>query len=196
LQVNVGVGGVMNLSWDNYFGFNYGSFDVWRYHISTGWQQLGTIPYCGFPVCQNSFTDNAPLATDTNWYAIFVDPPSPCVTTAKLADPNSPFGTIVKSKSNITNNRTTGVIGIATTDLKNRIDVYPNPASNQVTVKLGRECNACSLEIVNSLGQVLRSEKLTSLTTTLDLSSFPNGVYYLKVKNNDRQYVQKVIVQR
>jgi len=195
LQVNVGIGGVNNLSWDNYFGFNYGSFEVWRYHISTNWVMLNTIPFCGFVVCQNGYTDNAPIATDTNWYAIFVNPPTPCVTTARLADPNSPQGTIVKSKSNITNNRVQGAIGISENSFKNELFVYPNPATSEVSIRLGKTCNNCSLEITNTLGQTVRSEKLLSYDNKINIAALPNGVYYLKIKNSSTQYVQKLVVQ-
>jgi len=197
LQVNVGIGGVNNLSWDNYFGFNYGSFEVWRYHITTGWVQLNTIPFCGFVVCQNGYTDNAPIATDTNWYAIFVDPPTPCVTTARFANPNNTQTTIVKSKSNITNNRLAGAIGIAENDLKTNFYVYPNPASGEVTVRLSKGCTNCTLEINNALGQTLRSEKLVSSDHQVNISGLANGVYYIKVKSEGKaQYVQKLVVQR
>jgi hypothetical protein len=194
LQVNVGIGGVNNLSWDNYFGFNYGSFEVWRYHISTGWMQLGTIPYCGFPVCQNSYTDNAPIATDTNWYAIFVTPPSPCVTTVRLSDPNSPLGQIVKSKSNITNNRVQGAIGIAENRLSD-VSVYPNPASSEVMIRLGKEAGNCSLEVSNAMGQLIKAEKLSSRDTKVSIAALPNGVYYLKIKNDNARSVHKLIIQ-
>lgn len=195
LQVNVGIGGVNNLSWDNYFGFNYGSFEVWRYHISTNWVQLGTIPFCGFVVCQNSFTDNAPIATDTNWYAIFINPPTPCVTTARLADPNSPLGTIVKSKSNITNNRLPAAIGVKENDLKNNFFVYPNPATGEVTIRLSKACDNCTLELCNTLGQTIRSEKLLSLDNKINVAGLSNGVYYLKLKSKGAPYVQKIVVQ-
>ena len=156
---------------------------------------LNTIPFCGFVVCQNSFTDNAPIATDTNWYAIFVNPPTPCVTTARLADPNSQQGTIIKSKSNITNNRVQAAIGISENSLKNNFFVYPNPASSEITVRLGKACSDCSFEITNALGQTVKTEKLLSYENKINIAGLSNGVYYLRLKNNNASYVQKIVVQ-
>ena len=185
----------MNLSWDNYYGFNYGSFEVWRYHISTNWVQLTTIPFCGFVVCQNGYTDNAPFATDTNWYGIFVSPPVPCVTTAKLINPNQGQGTIVRSKSNITNNRVNGAIGISGTNERSDLSIYPNPAATEVTIYLGRSYANCTADIMNAMGQQVRSEKLLSAENKINISSLANGVYYIKVKNDNKLYVKKLVVQ-
>ncbi len=194
LQVNAGIGGVNNLSWDNYFGFTYGSFDVWRYTITNGWEYLNTTPWCGFVVCQNSYTDAFPVAGDTNWYAIYADPPTPCVTTARF-DQNGNQSTIVRSKSNITNNRTAAAIGITENGLQNNFFVYPNPATNEITVKLGKTCSNCSFEINNALGQTIRSEKISSVEQKIHVSGLANGVYYLKLKNDSGQHIHKLVIQ-
>ncbi len=187
-------GSVNNLSWDNYFGFNYGSFEVWRHTPTTNWQMLSSIAFCGFTVCQNGYTDFAPVPGDTNRYAILVNAPQACVTTARLANGSDIQGSIVKTRSNVKNNRTSG-IGIAETSLKNNYEVYPNPTSKEITVQLNKNCVNCDLEITNALGQTLRTEKLLSLDNKINVSGLANGVYYLKIKNANAQDVQKLIIQ-
>jgi len=197
LQISQGSGGIQNLSWDNYYGFNYGGFEVWRHTLTTNWVQLTSIPFCGFTICSNTYTDFTPVIGDTNRYAILVTPPSSCVTTARLANPNGTLSTITKSRSNVKNNRTSGGgIGITETEFKNKFSVYPNPATNEITIQLSKDCNNCTLEISNALGQTLKSEKLLSLDNKINIAGFANGVYYVKVKsNNSAQHVQKIVVQ-
>jgi hypothetical protein len=194
LQISQGNGGINNLSWDNYFGFNYGSFEVWRHTPTTNWVQLSSIAFCGFTICQNSYTDFAPVPGDTNRYAILITAPQPCITTARLANGSELAGAIVKTRSNVKNNRTTG-IGIAETEMKANFIIYPNPSSKEITVQLGKSCGSCALEITNALGQMLRQETLLLSDNRINVADFSNGVYYLKVKSNGTQAVQKLIIQ-
>lgn len=71
--------------------------------------------------------------------------------------------------------------GIAETALAN-VSLFPNPASNLLTIDLSR-VNAneissySSVEIINSLGQVVAKVHRNSQITTLNLSGLANGFY-------------------
>ena len=62
------------------------------------------------------------------------------------------------------------------------IEVYPNPANNQLTIDLptfSRNNNAiCS--IFNIDGKLLKSMTINEKTTTVDISELPSGVYIIK----------------
>lgn len=57
------------------------------------------------------------------------------------------------------------------------IAIYPNPATNLVTIKLDKEE---SVGIVNASGQLVRQLRLSRGENLLDISSLQPGVYYLR----------------
>jgi hypothetical protein len=59
--------------------------------------------------------------------------------------------------------------------------VYPNPAQQQLTVKT--PVHYTTAFITNSMGQLLLQQKLKA-DKTVDISSLPKGLYYLKLENN------------
>ena len=171
--------------------------ELLREIILTNWQQLSAIPFCGFTVCQNSYTDFSPVVGDTNRYAIMVVPPTPCVTTARIATGGETSFVVTKSRSNIKNNRLGSSVGILESEFKNNVIVYPNPATEEITIRLSRDCNNCSLEIVNTLGQKLKSEKLSSLENKISISDMNAGIYFVKIISENKQvFLQKVVVQK
>ncbi|MGZ3902278.1 MAG: PKD-like domain-containing protein [Bacteroidia bacterium] len=114
-----------------------------------------------------------------------------CTPTYRQAGNGNIQSTIVRAKSNITNNRTTDVKIV-----EHSFNVYPNPASGEITIKLNKDCKNCSVELYNSLGQVLLTEKLSSSENKINVSEFENGIYYLKLNSeNKQQLIKKVIVQ-
>lgn len=72
--------------------------------------------------------------------------------------------------------------------------VSPNPAQDQVTVKLsnGMEDGA-HLEFYNDIGQFLFSKDISGESYTTTISTLAPGIYYLRIKNSKRTVVKKII---
>ncbi len=70
------------------------------------------------------------------------------------------------------------------------LDIYPNPAANELTVQCGAATYQ-SFTITNELGQTLITGKLTQTNTKIDLKILPPGLYYIKVKGSDGNTVRK-----
>ena len=76
------------------------------------------------------------------------------------------------------------------------LKVYPNPAgSGSVIVELENDRSA-RLRIFNQNGQLLR-QQLTDAgqKVQLDVSELPNGLYYIQALQNEKIYLQKLIVE-
>jgi len=78
--------------------------------------------------------------------------------------------------------------------------VYPNPVSTDLNIEFNIMGNVnADLRIVNILGEVMYSEKIdnTSLTysNTFDFTKFSNGIYFVKLKVDNKLITHKVIVQ-
>ena len=78
--------------------------------------------------------------------------------------------------------------------------VYPNPVSTDLNIEFNIMGNVnADLRIVNILGEVMYSEKIdnTSLTysNTFDFTKFSHGIYFVKLKVDNKLITHKVIVQ-
>lgn len=78
---------------------------------------------------------------------------------------------------------------------KKKITIFPNPTSGRLKVEvlgLGDE-DKCQLRLFNSAGAQIISEQTATATTTLDISSRPNGIYILCISINGEDTSWKII---
>jgi hypothetical protein len=75
----------------------------------------------------------------------------------------------------------------------NTINVYPNPATEQVT--LSSTNTIASVEIFNSLGQKVLNLNSDSNTVTIDIANLNKGIYTIKTNTDNGQSVSKLIVE-
>lgn len=81
-------------------------------------------------------------------------------------------------------------------DESSNVLVFPNPANNELFIKLTNE-SFTSIEIMNDCGQLVFSssekpnaQKIIPIVT----SSFASGVYAVRIINNDKAYVRKIVI--
>ncbi len=76
--------------------------------------------------------------------------------------------------------------------------IYPNPAANYLIIQnKSNLITPYDLKIVNTLGQVLLSESLEITDTYhLDVSNFVSGIYFIKLRNDCMETLQKIILQQ
>lgn len=72
----------------------------------------------------------------------------------------------------------------------NEISVYPNPASKNITVVGVNELQKVNISVYNLYGQ-----NLTNIQNPLniDISSLSNGVYFIKVEQNNKTHLMKFL---
>ncbi|MDO9255859.1 MAG: T9SS type A sorting domain-containing protein [Bacteroidales bacterium] len=85
---------------------------------------------------------------------------------------------------------TTGIHEIETT--VNNIVIYPNPASNNITIESNERA---TIEIFNMQGQLIQGISTNSPNTNVDISAFPDGVYVLKAKSGKGIVTKKFVKQ-
>jgi len=76
--------------------------------------------------------------------------------------------------------------------LKQDISVYPNPSNGLFNVKIENSENSV-IEVVNSLGKTILIQNVNSNISNIDLTSQPNGVYFVKVVSGELMEVKRVI---
>jgi hypothetical protein len=123
-----------------------------------------------------------------------------CESTLRQAGyPNSVLTTVVKSKSNIRNNRQNTVAVKNQSLNSNDLKVYPNPATQTITIELSNlqpSTLATTITIENMLGQLLYQSKHNQNISSINISNFQQGVYLLKVFTEKGLMVKSFVVER
>lgn len=75
-------------------------------------------------------------------------------------------------------------ISIGEFSSENSFSIYPNPSQGHITITRKQAKNEVyNLRILNGIGQEIWLKKNFHQSTTLDLSSFPKGVYLIQIRN-------------
>lgn len=80
---------------------------------------------------------------------------------------------------------TIAILAVKDFEFSDYFSVYPNPANDSLNVKTKGDIKAKSFEIYNILGQLVLAVPNAMETTTVDLSEFSSGSYFLKI-NSDK----------
>jgi hypothetical protein len=113
-----------------------------------------------------------------------------CNPTLRIGGGNSVQAAIVKSKSNISNNRATGLNQAMGNVMAN---VYPNPAQNNLTINFTSAAKT-SIKLRNLIGEeVITTEVQNQNTTQLDISKLTPGVYMLELNNSNGKFVKRIL---
>jgi len=75
--------------------------------------------------------------------------------------------------------------------LSQAYEIFPNPASD--FIQIVGPSQKTNVALINSLGQVVRNEKLEGSNNTLDVSYLKNGSYYLHIENGLGKSVYKIV---
>jgi hypothetical protein len=78
---------------------------------------------------------------------------------------------------------------------ESRFSLYPNPATDKITVETSGTSTASYLAILNIEGQELITRQITEPKTQLDISNLPGGVYFVRLTNDKTVEVGKIIKQ-
>jgi hypothetical protein len=85
-------------------------------------------------------------------------------------------------------------LGVKNANYTNRVVLYPNPAKNTVAIKLPTAL-ATAVEITNVLGQtVSRSSYNATDLININVAGLANGLYFVKVTNNEIREVSKLVI--
>jgi serine protease AprX len=91
-----------------------------------------------------------------------------------------------------------GTLSVTTSEI-NEFKLYPNPATNQVTISLGNQQNnkEISIDVYDILGKQILSntyENSGNFEQSIDVSQFNSGIYLVRVGNGKTYDTRKLIV--
>lgn len=132
---------------------------------------------------------------------VFVSTPPTVVSTGGVA---MPFGIIAAANPTVNlidmiDSTKCLIIGINEISNYNLIGIYPNPTSGAFQIQVGNgQLAVGKVEIYNVLGENIYKSSVIGhqSSSTIDLSSHPKGIYFVKVISEDgMQAVRKLILQ-
>lgn len=88
------------------------------------------------------------------------------------------------------NGSTVGISNLNYSD----ITIYPNPTNGIITIDICNPYNA-DIEIYNTNGSLIYSKDLISIQEQIDLSAYPKGMYFIKVRQQGTMKVGKVVLE-
>ena len=79
------------------------------------------------------------------------------------------------------------------TDPISAIRIYPNPSSGMFTINFGGISNPIEMSVTNAQGQLIYSNQVEG-SMQLDLTDQPNGVYFIRLVNENSVRLEKLII--
>jgi len=184
IHVNLNVGYIsntVNLIWDDYEGFPYTSFNILRFDVGTGWNDVA-----GSPIPNTLHSITADVLMTTSMFAITVDKPGNACQSTKTS--GGPYN---QSISNIDDYE----IGTIIESVKphDNINIYPNPAKRFVIIEL-ENSGLSKISIHEITGKVLISKEFNTKINinTKDLTS---GIYIIKIETNNQIFTRKLVIE-
>jgi hypothetical protein len=98
--------------------------------------------------------------------------------TGKLSDGNSFFG--IDDQPNTSSNK---------------LKIYPNPASDKITIEIKSQniANSSLLSVYNIQGQLMFEKPVSQRSTNIDISAMARGVYIVKLTTNKNIEVSRFV---
>lgn len=162
LTVSSGSSGSWDLQWNDYLGFVFSTYNIYR---GTG---TGNLTYLN-SISSNftSYSDLTPPPGNV-YYLVEAVRPAAC-------NPSKSGNSFSSSISNIASSVGSGIDEMNT---DNDFQIIPNPANNDLTIISSLKSE---IEILNIEGQILKKENSKNNTTTFDISDLASGMYFVKV---------------
>jgi len=87
-----------------------------------------------------------------------------------------------------------GSIGTGITETSSNVsfNIYPNPAKDNLFINSGSLINEMS--IINSTGQIVYTATNIPGNTSINISTFKQGIYFVNVTNNEGSYTKRILI--
>ncbi|MBC7863450.1 MAG: T9SS type A sorting domain-containing protein, partial [Bacteroidia bacterium] len=169
LTTNLGVGGEINLVWDNYEGLAFSYNRILRDSTFSGnWQVLDSVAATNF-----TWTDLTP--PDSARYLVEIIPGNSCTSTRAIVN---------TSRSNIKSQLAApSAIGIAETTVLNA-EVYPNPATDVLTILSPFAGSKTFIEVYDAQGKLLQTQNVNSNKFQFSVQELAHGIYFFRISES------------
>ena len=80
--------------------------------------------------------------------------------------------------------------------LDNNVMIYPNPAEEELNVKIQGDINVKIVQVLNSMGAIVLVKDINTYgEIKFDISRIASGIYFVRITDvNNKVYVKKLII--
>ncbi len=189
LQSSLGLGNKVNLSWNDYQGEPVSYYRILRDDSGHGnWHVLDSVPGLN-----TAYTDNSPPINPGLRYVLNTIWNISCRPSARVVRGHGRYILPLADES-YSNNVSSSSTGTPYYNPLGSVEVYPNPVKNTIYVNLHSPLDG-AISISNVLGQQVYSKMISAskLTEEIDMSLYPNGVYFLTIESDGQRVVKKIV---
>ena len=86
-------------------------------------------------------------------------------------------------------------VGISETIIDNKINVFPNPATNFLNIKFN-DSYPEKITIFNSIGAVLIVQEQVAGNMQIDIAQYHSGVYFLRIETKENSITKRFLITR
>lgn len=87
-------------------------------------------------------------------------------------------------------------LGIIESAFANSIKVYPNPSVGYFTIQMNDKLKTAELKITDAIGKMILSQSLVNNFEEINLSEYPNGIYFISISSTYGVVNKKLILNR
>ncbi|HLG35913.1 MAG TPA: T9SS type A sorting domain-containing protein, partial [Bacteroidia bacterium] len=89
------------------------------------------------------------------------------------------------------------VLGITESQQENNFQIFPNPTSGTFTIQsTNQQINKSIITITNVLGEKVYEQKIIEQVTEINLSLQANGIYFVRLRNNEQTVTRKIVINK
>jgi PKD repeat protein len=74
-----------------------------------------------------------------------------------------------------------------------QLEIYPNPATNQINVDVTGSAEIVNIKVYNAIGQIIDEFEITNNKATIDLGSFARGIYFIGADDGTHNALKRFI---
>ena len=71
------------------------------------------------------------------------------------------------------------------------VDVYPNPMTSEVRIRMNEKLENCELKVFNAQGKLLLHN--SKIPNVVSMSDYPSGIYFFNFSTNDDSSIRKIV---
>lgn len=106
----------------------------------------------------------------------------------------------IRDHRGITRETRRGVLKVGSEELLFNFKLYPNPATDKLNLEFDNASGkALNLTVINSLGQSIYTDQIEGDQTDgmikLDVSDYAQGIYFVRLSDNDKSQIVRVLVE-
>jgi hypothetical protein len=135
-----------------------------------------------------NYCNNAPI--NPNYYHKFYDLDSVSMIANNGAQPPPATYTVTEHFYGKKVPGSSLTVGINNLNVYNRINIFPNPAIEDLTIEVQQKS---TIDILNIQGQTIIQQTLPLGKTDIDISGLAKGVYILRLCLNDKTEVKRIV---